>query len=278
MKLVVTGGSGLLGRQVVADLSARGYDVLSLDRKPHPDGHKPAWVVDLLEPGNLYQACAGRDGVVHLAAHIAPGLTSDCATFNDNVSVTYNVLKAATDSGIKRIAIASSVAAYGLLYGPRGLQPEYLPIDEHHPARPVDPYGLSKVVGEALGESFARKPGTSIFSLRLPGINYDPEYERVRRLTADPAFRAPGCWSYIDVRDASLACVLAIESGLAGHHVLNVACVTSNMRESTGELAARLFPGVTVRNEQPTNWSGIDSSAIETLLGFRSRHRWEDAE
>ncbi len=46
-------------------------------------------------------------------------------------------------------------------------------------------------------------------SLQFPGINYDPKYERVRRHLTDPAFRAPGFWSYVDVRDAAAAVRLA---------------------------------------------------------------------
>ena len=95
MKVVVTGGSGNFGQAVVAELTAHGHTVHSLDRRPHPGGHKPSWSADLREPGALYEACQGADALVHLAAHQAPGLTSDCVTFNDNSSMTYNALKAA---------------------------------------------------------------------------------------------------------------------------------------------------------------------------------------
>ena len=95
MKIVVTGGSGQLGRQVVAELCAAGHAVLSVDRQPHPDGHSPARIGNLLDPAVLLDACAGADGLVHLAAHIAPNIASDTATFNDNTQMTYNALHAA---------------------------------------------------------------------------------------------------------------------------------------------------------------------------------------
>lgn len=277
-KVVVTGGSGGLGQAVVETLLDAGYKVLSLDRRPHPSGHKPSWTVDLLNAGDLYEACKNSWAIVHLAAHIAPNLASDVNTFNDNVCMTYNVLKAATDMGVKHAVMASSTAVYGFLYGLHGETPDYLPADERHPMGPVDPYGLSKVVGERVADSFAKKEGMSICSLRFPGINYDEKYERVRRLTSDPAFRAPGFWSYIDVRDAARAVLLALEKGLPGHHAYNVACSSSNMRESTSELAKRFFPGLTdVRMSPEGNWSGIDSSAAAKELGFVSSFRWEDA-
>jgi nucleoside-diphosphate-sugar epimerase len=276
MKIVVTGGSGQLGRAVVAELSAHGHEVLSLDRKPHPEGHKPSWVADLLDPGSLFEACAGAAGVIHLAAHIAPNLATDCATFNDNVAMTYNVFRAAAQCGVRRAVFASSVAAYGYLYGLHDEMPDYLPVDEDHPCRPVDPYGLSKVAGERIADSFALRDGMQIASLRLPGVNYDPEFRRIMSLHKDPGFRRPGFWSYIDVRDAAVLCRLAIEADFKGHRVFNGAAPSSNMREPTPELIGRFMPALKdTRSRADGNWSGIDSSRAERELGFRARHVWE---
>ena len=74
MKVVVTGGSGQLGQAVISELIAHGHEVLCLDRKPHPQGFRPSWTVDLLNVGSLYEACAGASAIIHLAAHIAPNL------------------------------------------------------------------------------------------------------------------------------------------------------------------------------------------------------------
>lgn len=277
MKVVVTGGSGQLGQQVIAELSAHGYEVLSLDRKPHPGGHRPSWTVELRDAASVYQACTGAGALVHLAAHIAPNLASDTATFNDNVALTYNALKAAADMGVRRVVFASSIAAYGFLYGAPGRTPDYLPVDEAHPCAPTDPYGLSKVVAETIADSVARRAvGMSIASLRFPGINYEPSYERIKRLMADPGFRRSGFWSYIDVRDAAAACRLAIEAPLSGHRVFNVAAPGSNMREPTRKLIERYFPAAgNPRRHGDGNWSGIDSTRAETELGFRAGHGWE---
>ena len=279
MRVVVTGGSGLLGRRVVADLAARGHDVLSLDRAPHPDGFRPSWSVDLLNAGHLYEACVGAGAIVHLAAFIAPNLTSDTNTFNSNVALTYNVLKAASDLKVGRVVVASSLAAYGFLYGLKGQSPDYLPIHEDHPCRPVDPYGLSKVVGERIADSFVEAGGLSVASLRLPGINFDPAFELLLKRQADPGFRTPGFWSYIDVRDAATACRLALETDIAGHRIYNVAAPTSNMREPTIELANRFLPDLKqVKAGDHPQWSGVDSSRAERELGFKAEHVWQDVE
>lgn len=276
MKILVTGGSGQLGRQVVAELCAAGHAVLSLDRQPHPSGHSPSLVADLLDPVVLFGACAGVDGVVHLAAHIKPGIDSDYATFNDNTQMTYNALCAAAEHGVKRVVLASSLAVYGYLYGHPHGTPDYLPIDEAHPCRPTDPYGLSKQVGETMADSFALRDGMSIASLRLPGINYDPGFKRIFSLMRDPVFRRPGFWTYVDVRDAALACRLAIEARLSGHRVFNVAAPTSNMREPTLELIARFFPKLRdIRCKDASNWSGMDCSRAQRELGFVACHTLE---
>lgn len=276
MKVVVTGGSGLLGQQVLAELAAAGHQPFNLDRKPHPQGFRPTWIADLRGEGSLYQAFAGADAVIHLAAHIAPGLAPDCATFNDNVSLTYNVFKAASDMGLSRVVFASSIGAYGYLYGPVGVAPDYLPIDESHRSIPVDPYGLSKVVGETIADSFCVEGRMTAASLRFPGINYDPTFRRITGFLADPGYRQRGFWSYVDVRDAARGCRLALEAPLAGHQVFNMAAPGSNMREATAELAKRFFPGLKeLRRTTAGNWSGIDSSKAERLLGFHAEQAWE---
>jgi nucleoside-diphosphate-sugar epimerase len=276
MRIVVTGGSGQLGQMVVSELCKHGHQVLSLDRKPHPAGFRSSWTVDLLNPASLFEACAGADGIVHLAAHIAPNLTTDCATFNDNVSMTYNLLRAASQCGVKRTVLASSIAAYGYLYGLRGETPDYLPVDEDHPCRPTDPYGLSKIAGERLADAFAQDGGMSIASLRLPGVNYDPEFRRIKDLMKDPGFRRPGFWTYIDVRDAAVVCRLAVEASFSGHRIFNAAAPSSNMKEDTKELIDRYMPQLKeIRTTATENWSGIDSSRAERELGFRAEHVWE---
>ncbi len=275
MKIVVTGGSGLFGQQVIADLTAHGHEVVNLDRKPHPAGYQPTHTADLSDPAS-FDVCAGAGGLVHLAAYPAPNLTSDQITFNNNVSITYNALKAAAEFGVPRAVIASSLAAYGILYGQPGRTPDYLPIDEDHPCRPTDPYGLSKVVGEMLADAFALRHGMTIASLRLPGINYDPAFARIKEIMKDPGFRRAGFWTYIDERDAAAAIRLALEQPLRGHRVFNVAAPGSNMKEPTGELIRRFFPALTdIRNKQGTNWSGMDSTRAERELGFRAQYRWE---
>jgi nucleoside-diphosphate-sugar epimerase len=277
-KVVVTGGSGRLGQLVIQELLAHDYGVLALDRMRPATSQCTAWVVDLRNPGDVYEACAGALGVVHLGAYQAPGLAPDSEVFGNNVTATYNVLKAAADLGVQKIAIASSTAAFGFIYGRRSLLPEYLPLDEQHPCRPEDPYGLSKVVGEQIADSIARvHPELSIASLRFPGVVFDFTYESVRARWQDPGARAKTSWAYIDGRDAATACRLALEAGFSGHEVMIVAAPDSSMRETTADLIAQhLARGITTRTTAGDNWSGVSSAKAEKVLGFRARHSWQN--
>src|SRR5579862_4719309 len=259
MKIVVTGSSGQFGQHVVRNLATAGHDVLGIDRVANPS-LRPSWVCDLCRTGDLFEAFAGAEAVVHLAAIQAPNLAPDSVTFNNNVSATYNVLKAAADLSIRKLVVASSIAAYGFLYARKMPEPKYLPLDEDHPCQPTDCYGLSKVVGETIADSFAAQTGACIASLRLPGINFDPEFRLIKERLGNPRSRLPGFWTYVDARDAAEACRLALEAVPRGHTIFNVAAPTSNMREPTDELLKQYLP--TVKKSQAGlagNWSGMDS-------------------
>ena len=277
-KIVVTGGSGRLGQLVVQELLAHEYDVLSLDRIPPREKLCASWIADLRQPGDLYEALKNAYGVAHLGAYQAPNLVSDSETFSNNVAATYNVLKAAVDLGVKKVVLASSTAAFGYIYASKPFLPEYLPADEKHPSKPQDPYGLSKVVGEQIADSFARlNDQITISSLRFPGIIFDFSYEIVRQRWDDPKGRASGFWAYVDARDAAAACRLALEAQFTGHEVIIIAAPQSSMKQPTQELVKKYFgAGVKIKPGFTGNWSGVDGSKAEKLLGFKAAHRWEN--
>jgi nucleoside-diphosphate-sugar epimerase len=275
-KVVVTGGSGRLGQLVIKELLGGGYDVLSLDRVAPQEKLCSSWIADLRRAGDLYEALRGAFGVVHLGAWQAPNLTSDAETFANNVTSTYNVLRAASDLGVNKVTIASSTAAFGFIYAKIPWLPKYLPLDENHPSRPQDPYGLSKVVGEQIADSIARtQKGMTISSLRFPGIIFDISYEIVRQRWSDPRGRASGHWAYIDGRDAARACRLSLEAKFVGHEVIIVAAAKSSMKESTDVLIRKYLGRVAKKTRQRGNWSGVNAAKARKLLGFEAEHVWE---
>jgi nucleoside-diphosphate-sugar epimerase len=276
-KIVVTGGSGRLGQHAIRELLDHRYEVLSLDRVEPPAKLCPSSIVELTRYEDVRAALEGADGVVHLGAYQAPGLAPDSETFTNNVTAVYNLLHAAAEIGVRRVVLASSTAAFGFLYTPKPFLPDYLPLDEKHPCKPQDPYGLSKVVGETIADSFVSFHEIGIASLRFPGVHFDLSYQSFAERWQGPGAKLGRFWSYIDARDAAAACRLALEADLRGHQILLAAAPTSTVREATDELVRRYFPGV--KKSQPHlkgNWSGVDSSKARELLGFQARHVWEN--
>ena len=277
-KVVVTGGSGRLGQFVIRDLLAHGYEILSLDKVPPREKLCPSWLADLRHCGDLFEALRDAYGIVHLGAYQAPNLAPDAETLSNNVSATYNVLRAAADMKVRRVVIASSTAAFGFIYAKKLWAPDYLPLDEHHPSKPQDSYGLSKVLGEQSADSIASvNRDMTISSLRFPGVNFDLSYESFRERWRNPASRASGFWTYIDARDAATTCRLALEAKFTGHEVFIASAAKNCMIQPTLALVRKYLPkGAKVKKVAGTHWSCVDSSKARRILGFKPQHVWQN--
>ena len=277
-KVVVTGGSGRLGQFLIRELLAHSYEVLSLDRVPPREKLCVSWLADLRHAGDLFEAVRDAYGVIHLGAYQAPNLAPDRETFSNNVCATYNVLRAAADMGVEKIVLASSTAAFGFIYAKKLWAPDYLPLDEKHPSKPQDSYGLSKLMGEQIADSFVTlRPDMTISSMRFPGVNFDLTYESFRERWKVPATRASGFWTYIDARDAAAACRLALEAQFHGHEVIIASAAMSCMIQPTRALVTKYLPaGAEIRKVSGEYWSAVDSTKAQELLGFQPHYLWQD--
>jgi len=277
-KIVVTGGSGRLGQFVIRDLLANGYQVLSLDRVPPQEKLCTSWLADLRHSGDLFEAMRESYGVIHLGAYQAPNLAPDAETLSNNVSATYNVLRAAADVRVKKVVIASSTAAFGFIYAKNLWAPEYLPLDEDHPSKPQDSYGLSKVLGEHIADSIVTvHKDMTVSSLRFPGVNFDLSYESFKARWRNPRSRTSGFWTYIDARDAAMTCRLALEAKFTGHEVFIASAPKNCMIQPTIELIKKYLPhGAKIKKVSGTHWSCVDSAKARRMLGFKPQHLWQD--
>jgi nucleoside-diphosphate-sugar epimerase len=277
-KIVVTGGSGRLGQFVIRDLLANGYQVLSLDRVPPREKLCTSWLADLRHSGDLFEAMRESYGVIHLGAYQAPNLAPDAETLSNNVSATYNVLRAAADVRVKKVVIASSTAAFGFIYATNLWAPEYLPLDEDHPSKPQDSYGLSKVLGEHIADSILTvHKDMTVSSLRFPGVNFDLSYESFKERWCNPRSRTSGFWTYIDARDAAMTCRLALEAKFTGHEVFIASAAKNCMIQPTMELIKKYLPhGAKIKKASGTHWSCVDSAKARRMLGFKPQHLWQD--
>ena len=80
----------------------------------------------------------------------------------------------------------------------------------------------------------------------------------------------------LDVRDAPVACRLAVESDFSGHEPFNICAPNTIMANPTSELAKEYFPDVTLRTDRQGNWSGYGCKKARDMLGFTARYLLED--
>ena len=279
--VIVTGGSGKLGRAVLADLVAHGYQVLNLDQRLPREPIAPTVRVDLRDFGEVVAALRGVDehrgpfdAVVHLAAIPAPGLFANARTFANNVPATYNVFEAARVLGIKNVVFASSETVLGL---PFENPPPYVPVDEEYDPRPETAYSLGKLVDETIARQFARwDPALKIVGLRFSNVMDVEDYKVFPTFDSDPTKRKWNLWSYIDARDGAQAVRKAIEARFTGFEAFIIANADTVMSRTNASLMADVFPGVETRPTMSANGTLLSIDKATRLLGYHPRHRWRD--
>jgi UDP-glucose 4-epimerase len=167
-RILVTGGSGFIGRHVVCALTAAGARVRVVDLKPHPDPDVDLIQGDLADQPVLEEAFAhGCDGIVHLAAvtSVLRSLEHPDLTYQTNVAATHRLLEAARAAGATSLVFASTNAVTGPMDAPA--------ISESATLRPLTPYGATKAAGEMLMSAYTASYGVRCTRLRLTNV-YGP--------------------------------------------------------------------------------------------------------
>ena len=279
MKILVTGGSGLVGRYVVDEL-AKTHTVEILDVKnPHRDDLK-FHSVDLLDDRSARSSVKGFDAVVHLAGIPHPLTAPPEKVFRTNAVGTFNILEACVAQGVRRFVFLSSESTLGLAFSSSDFSPEYVPIDEEHPLRPEDPYGLSKLVGELLCRGFSQRSGMQTICLRPPWIwvPEPTEIEIYKHLISDYPKWRKNLWAYIHVADVAIAVRQVIESRNLPLHdcYFTTARETWTMVESR-KLLEQYFPETKrIGAGLSGTASLISSEKAHDAFGFSPRFSWKD--
>ncbi|MDA8291258.1 MAG: NAD-dependent epimerase/dehydratase family protein [Actinomycetota bacterium] len=163
--MLVTGGSGFIGRHVVAQLRARGDEVSVVDLEPFPDADVPCVVGDLRSRPVVEQAVTpGLDGVVHLAAitSVLQSVNEPDAVFHTNVAATAYLLEQCRRVSVPRFVLASTNAVAGDVGRST--------IDESLVLHPLTPYGATKAAAEMLLSAYSASYGMTCVALRFTNV------------------------------------------------------------------------------------------------------------
>jgi len=195
-RVLITGGAGFMGSQLVRSLSAAGWDVVVLDKLTYAgnraflEGVPHQLIVgDVCDGAAVRGALQGVDAVVHMAAesHVARSLTDPEAFIQTNVQGTRVMLDAACEAGIARFIQISTdevfgSAPQGVAYGPNS------------PMAPGNVYAASKVAGEALVHAWRHTHGFGAAIVRCTN-NYGPRQHPEKAIP---------CWTLAGLRGESL--------------------------------------------------------------------------
>ncbi|WP_426764114.1 NAD-dependent epimerase/dehydratase family protein [Pseudarthrobacter sp. 1G09] len=291
-RIFVTGGSGRLGRSVVAGLAEAGHHVISVDRDALPAELLPAGVeqatADLLAPGEALRLLrdARPDAVIHLAAIAVPFSAPEDVIFATNTRLAFAVISAATELGVPKIITASSPTVLG--YGsPAGWLPPSFPLDERTPAKPWNAYALSKLIAEQTVQMFAAAQGDRIrYAAFRPCFVISPEewegaatqqgHTLAERL-ADPALSAPALFNYVDARDVAefLDLLLDRMESIPNGETFFVGAADALATAPLAELMPRFLPGSDAISGGLTGTSPAFSIAkAQELLGWQPKRSW----
>ena len=176
--ILVVGGAGYIGSHMVKQLRRAGFAVAVADDLS--SGHRKAVGDAVLHVGDIGDAAFAdavlRDAkpaaVMHFASFIQVGesVADPAKYYRNNVTATQTLLDGMRAHGVSRFIFSSTAAIFG--------EPEYVPIDEAHPKRPINPYGRSKWMVEQMLEDYDRAYGLKSVCLRyFNAAGADPEGE-----------------------------------------------------------------------------------------------------
>jgi UDP-glucose 4-epimerase len=282
MRVLLTGGAGLIGMALRPLLAARGHQVTAIDGTDYGRGDAGLTLLALADAAGMERLAAERgiEAIIHCGAVSGPMLFKGqpMAIVAVNIDATAALLDIARRLGMRRFVFCSSIGVYGNV-GPAT-------IDEETPLRPTSVYGASKVSGEMLVRAFAEEYGLSGVSLR-PSRIYGPWRRgnchigtmirdaaagRPTAIPGDPEFK----YHYVYVEDVAAALTAALEAEELPHreyvvdtgHPLTMPEVLTIARTVIPGLRAELVPGA---DEVSDVQMKFDPGRIAADLGWRPR-------
>jgi dihydroflavonol-4-reductase len=247
MRVLVTGGTGFLGRNLIHLLVQEGYDVTVLHRSSSRIIGLPESISfrvgDVTDPDSLRGCCEGMDWVFHVAGDVTWGKALRKRMYGINVNGAENMAREALRSGVRRFVLTSSAAAVGF--------PETGEADETFPFN-GDRLGIEYAKGKRGGEERV----LALVKEGLPAVvvnpsviigprTYGPSLVRAvlkKRLTMAP----DGGVNFCDAEDVARGHLLAAEKGRIGERYI-LGGTNLPLREFFQRVADRAGLGIRIR-------------------------------
>lgn len=290
-KYLVTGGAGFIGTNIVKQLLSDGHEVVVLDN--YAAGKKTERIQpgaeyvegDIRNEADLDKACAGVDGIFHLAAlpRVSYSVENPELTHDVNVNGTLKVLLAAKKHKIKRLVFSSSSSTYGAVENK-------LTAEDNVIKKPVSPYALHKLIGEHYCRIFSELYGletVSVIYFNVYGPYFDPDgaYALVvgrflKQIKNGEPMTVCGDGEYYrdytHVSDVVRANILAMNSDKVGKgETFNIGCGTPHTVNELVKMMGgpHIFVPARLGDQK---FSGADNTKARKILGWEPTITLED--
>ena len=308
MKVLLTGGSGIVGHYVINELLENNHEVVNADKirmgtlyhsgtTATANAHtaikmRESWnkiptffEVDVTNYGQVISAMDGCQAVIHLAACPSAEHYTEEFVFFTNTTSIWNICRASEQLGIKKVVLGSSYNSIGAMgtaarwKSKEVKPPDYFPIDQYQGTRSEDPYSVAKWIGEQVGDAFERRnPQMSIASMRFNGMWDDTTFKNLHsNPISDPWERCQGFWTYLHIKDAATACRMAIESkGWIGHEKFFLNAKDTMITLDTMEAIKTVYPNVQIREKLQGHDAPIKIDLAKEKFGWTPKYSWRD--
>lgn len=236
MKILITGAEGNVcngGFTAFFEKSFRGKIYLTDIKKSSKRNFIRA---DLTEKKQIKKLPEDIYAVIHMATLGLPAEISEI--YRVNLFSTLNLLEYYKKFNLKKFIFLSSVCVYGLPN--TGVFPDYLPIDEKHPEKTVDHYGMSKSIVEKLLYNYSKIVDFQIIILRAGSVITEKQntYEyRENLIKNDRNYRKGGeLWNFVDYRDLARGIKTVLKEKTGNFEIFNFTSDDHLMKETNSEL------------------------------------------
>lgn len=290
-KYLVTGGAGFIGTNLVKKLLEDGHEVVVLDN--YAAGKKAERILpgaeyiegDIRNENDLDKACAGVEGIFHLAAlpRVTFSVENPEPTHDVNVNGTLKLLLAAKKHGVKRFIFSSSSSTYGAQESDKLLS-------EDRVKQPVSPYALHKLIGEHYCRVFSELYGLETVCLvyfNVYGPYFDPDgpyalvvgkFLKQKKQGLPMTICGDGEYyrDYTHVDDVVRANILAMSSDKVGKgETINIGCGRPTTVNQLAKIIGGDFVFIDPRHGDQ-RFSGADIKKAKKLLGWEPTIKLED--